>query len=262
MQKLVDGYIFFHKKLDYGVWNNEVWAPLEVGAAYHNEQLMEDGFRDDMGDNISIWNPLFLENTGTYWIWKHHTDAKYTAQCQYRRRLNFQDPQDIDNIMANKKVITTKPLVFLGQTVRQQYERCHNEEDIKMAEATVKYLYPDYSASWDKYINNGNRLYYSNGFIFRTEDYDRYAEWLFNILFTMQAEMGFKTPDEHRLWIENEMALGKRPNNNGKGGTEGATFYQGEFFAFLSERLFTLYILHNFTQEEIFEVPYLKYENV
>ena len=71
MGKKANIFIGFHKYLDYGVWCDDIHIPLELGADYHPERIMEKGVRDNDGnDNISIWNPLFLENTGLYWIWR------------------------------------------------------------------------------------------------------------------------------------------------------------------------------------------------
>ena len=34
---------------------------------------------------------------------------------------------------------------------------------------------------YDKYIKKGPNLYYSNGFIMKAEDYDRYCEFLYQV---------------------------------------------------------------------------------
>lgn len=261
MEKKANFYVIFHKDLTYGVWDDELWTPLEVGSYYHPERILENGVRDnDCQDNISIWNPTFLENTGTYWIWKNaDCSKKYTGQCQYRRRFDFHKIEEIDEIFSTNDVIACQPLNFII-TVRQQYEICHSKEDIALMEKIVKELYPDYAESWDRYINNGRTLFYSNGFILRTPDFIKYCEWLFSILFEFQKRMGWETLDDHKKYIAEQMKAGLRPNNNGYGKPEGAEFYQGEICAFLSERLWTLYLQHNYDKSRIFMAPYLKME--
>lgn len=261
MEKKANFYVIFHKSIDYGVWDDELWTPLEAGAEYHTQRFLENGVRDnDCPDNISIWNPTFLENTCTYWIWKNaDCSKKYTGQTQYRRRFDFHKIEEIDEIFKNHDVIAAQPLQLV-LSVRSQYQFCHSKADIDLVEKIVKELYPDYADDWDKYINSGRTLFYSNGFIMRTEDFMKYCEWLFSILFKFKEEMGWNTIEDHKNYMAEQMRTGQRKNVNGYGKPEGAEFYQGEICAFLSERLWTLYLQHNFDKERIFTTPYLKME--
>lgn len=259
MDKKAQLFILFHALPEYGIWDDDLWTPLQVGTQ-ENGRLIENGRADNEGENISEWNRLFCENTGTYWIWKHLDYSKeFTGQVQYRRRFDIRSYSDLLSKMDNHKVITEQHLNFLI-TLRAQYEYCHSKADIDLCEEVVKTLYPDYAVDWDRYINGDGILWYSNGFIMRTEHYARYCEWLFPILFEMRKRMNFSTPADHAEWIEKEMKEGKRPMDNGKHGTYGAVRYQGVIFGFLSERLFTLYLRHNYKKSEIFEMPYLKME--
>lgn len=259
MEKLTDCYIIFHRPLGYEIWDDEIWTPLQAGTDI-NGPILANGRRDNEGqDNISAWNALYCENSALYWIWKNLTGAKYAGMIQYRRRFNLRSILDLDKAFEEHDLITEQPL-HLSITVRQQYSLCHNNADMDLCRAAVKYLYPDYGDDWDKCIESGNTLHYSNGFIMREDDFAKYCEWLFSILTAMKAEMDFKTPEDHKAWIATEMQEGRRPKNNGKGGIEGAEHYQGEIFGFLSERLFTLYVFHNFDDARILRLPYLKME--
>lgn len=66
-------FIYTHKAVDYGVWENELYVPLEVGAA-RREPIYQ--CRDNVGDNISEWNAMYAENTGLYWLWKQLENSK------------------------------------------------------------------------------------------------------------------------------------------------------------------------------------------
>lgn len=255
MEKIADCYILFHKKIDYEIWDNDVWTPLQVGAA-ENERILENGATDNEGDCISEWNRLFCETTGTYWIWKHLTGKKYAGQCQYRRRIEFNE-----DAFKGHDVIAAYPL-RLCMSVAQQYALCHNANDLETIKSILFLQHPEYADSWEKYIEKGNILFYSNSFILRTEDFKKYCEWLFPLLFEFKQRMGWNDVEQFSDYIKQQIDAGLRPNNNGKGGTEGAVRYQGEIFGFLSERLWTLYLLHNFDKERIFLTPYIKYENV
>ena len=302
MQKNTEIYVIFHRPVEYGMPNDDLYTPLQVGTECNGMIDFYGGHHDNEGrDNISIWNPLFVENTGLYWIWKHLTASPrnderptpdgqtakgltpdgrtpaecskilnaremmnardFTGFCQYRRRLDFHNEKELDFIFQQHDVIAAQPIFLIG-SLHLQYAACHNAHDIDLAEKIVKELYPDYAEDWDRHINNGRTLFYSNGFIMRTPDFIKYCEWLFSILFEFKNRMDWKTPEDHKKYIDGQMAKGLRPKNNGKGGTDGADFYQGEIFGFLSERLWTLYLLHNFKKERIFITPYVKYENV
>ena len=55
MEKSADCVIFYHKEVPYGIWEDEIWTPLEVGASLR-EKVYDFGFRDNEGENISKWN--------------------------------------------------------------------------------------------------------------------------------------------------------------------------------------------------------------
>lgn len=245
----INVYILTHKELEYGIWDNSLYTPLQVGFA---DDLYS--CRDNTGDNISEWNPLFLELTGIYWIWKNiHTPFK--GNCQYRRRLEIPEDFDFEELFKDAKVLAPKPLQ-LGCPVLMQYALFHNPYDIVTCKNALLELYPDYEDAWNKYIVNGHTLFYSNGFVMRAEDYDTYCEWLFSVLDRTKEKLGFSTVEDVRHHVEEAVESGKI---NSKARTDVS--YQMEIFGFLSERLFTLYILNNF-QDRIAVMPYKKMENI
>jgi len=250
-RKDIEGYIFCHKPVPYGVWDNKLYTPLEVGAALR-EPLFE--LRDNTGDNISALNVYYAENTGAYWIWKHHSkEAEYILQCQYRRRLEFDEDLDFCQFFKDYDIIVASPLMLLKTSVYGQYAECHSEDDIKLVEDIIKDKFPEYSESFERYIKFGTFLFYSNGFVMRAEHYDRYAEWLFSILDEFRYRKGWDTEEQILADISTDIKRKKRP------GTRGAR-YQAQVGGFLSERLLTLYILHNFDKKRIMCRDYKKFE--
>lgn len=258
MEKLTDNVILYHRKMDYPLWDNEIWTPLEVGAALR-EPVYDFGLRDNEGDNISDWNNFFAETTGIYWNWKHLTGKKYAGNIQFRRRFDINTYEELEDIFKEHRVIATRPLRF-ASTVEQQYACCHNATDLEAIKIITLTLYPEYEASWNKYIEEGHQLWYSNGFIMREEDYDQYCEWLFSILFSFIASMKWETPEDIRKWVEGQIKNHQRPNIDNKRSPDNAVAYQSQLGGFLSERLWTLYLQHNFKTEEIEYLPYLKME--
>ena len=69
-----------HKK--YEKLNNDIYIPLQVGAALHNSLGYHS---DNTGDNISERNPYYSELTGLYWLYKNDSDCDITGLCHYRR---------------------------------------------------------------------------------------------------------------------------------------------------------------------------------
>lgn len=261
-------YIAFHKPMDYGIWDNSLYTPVEAGAAFR-EPIYEQYQRDNTGDNISEWNHIYLENTVVYWVVTHNplqvelseddqkvvlgSKLKYLGFCQYRRRLEFPEDENFDDIFSQYDLVAVQPLYF--PNVRRQYEFCHSKEDIDLAESIVKRLYPEYSESWDRYINKGTQLLYSNGYIMRHSDFIKWYEWLFSIFAEYRNIKGWDVPEKAYDYLTAQVRDGKR--NAAKGEQ-----YQAEIFAFLSERLWTLYAFHNYKREKILFKPFRKYEGV
>ena len=259
MEKNADCVILYHKEVPYGIWDDEIWTPLEVGAA-QREKVYDFGLRDNEGENISEWNAFYAETTGIYWNWKHLTGQKYAGNCQYRRRLDVHKVEELDNMFKEHNVLAAAP-VYLMQTVAQQYASCHNPEDLPKIKQILLNLYPEYEKSWDSFIEYGHLLFYSNGFLMKEEEYDRYCKWLFSILDEYKKELGCNTVEELDNEITRQMKEGRRRDINSYGRTENALQYQRQIGGFASERLLTLYLLHNYQQDKIGVTQYLKMED-
>ena len=233
-------YTIAHKVTDY-----EEIQPGTVGLQVgNNERFL--GLRDsDVEDNISEWNPVYAELTGIYYIWKNDHD-EIKGSHQYRRWLPL-----TEGIPEGYKVRTCKPL-NLSYTVRQQYSAFHSQKDLYQVTKILDAYFPEYLDTWLKVLD-GHTLYYSNGFAMHGEDYDRYCRWLFGILELMKHMNQWYRPEDVSITVESEIRRGFR---NGVRGLK----YQSQVLAFLSERLFTLYILHNF-KGRIYEDKYELKEN-
>jgi hypothetical protein len=241
-------YILSHKPVSYGIWNDELYTPLQVGDA--------DSFisvRDDKGVNICNLNPMYAETTGIYWIWKN-TSTRYKGQCQYRRRLEFPTDYDFDTDFKYYSVITMQPIA-LAATVYNQYAACHSKKDMDLLEEIINEDYPEYSGTFQSVIKNGNILFYSNGFIMPNGRYDMYCEWLFGILGKFRERMGWNTNENLEKDIAEDIA---RKERSGEKGVK----YQMQVLGFLSERLLTLWLMTNTPPFLIKTVPYKKYENL
>lgn len=263
----------FEKK-QFDFLNDAVITPLQVGSDVTLWDVCD--LKDNTGDNISKKNFFYIENTGTYWIWKNIKDAKYKGQMQYRRPLNgISGTIDFDKVFsqydvitcipfnhpANSKPTNDNPMFIPAQTVEDGYAFSNCRDDIAILEMIINIYYPEYKESYKKYIKNGPDLYYSNGFIMKSEDFDRYCEFLFGCLEKYEQFVDVSSFEKLYSRVKNNMSLGKYPKHaNPQTQTYEAIRWQTSIGGFLSERIWTLWLLHNFKDERIMKLPYNKME--
>lgn len=261
-----------YKRKDFKFLDDSVVTPLQVGAS--NNQVVCD-LKDNTGDNISNENYFFVESTGTYWIWKNVKDAKYKGQMQYRRPLEGVDcTMNFDDIFSKYDVITCKPfnhpenskptkeqpMCIPAQTVEEGYRFSNCIDDLYILELAIKRYHPDYAEDYDKYIKKGENLYYSNGFVMRSEDFDRYSEFLFDCLGHYLELAKINNFEELLDHVKYNIETGKYIRYEKEPITDGAIKWQTEIGGFLSERVWTLWLQHNFSHDKIYELPYIKME--
>lgn len=272
-RKDIQIYSLCYAKKDFQFLNDAVITPLQVGAA-NGTNICE--IKDNTGDNISQGNYFYIENTGTYWIWKNVKDAKYKGQMQYRRPLSgISDNTNFEDIFSKYDVITCEPfhhpshkvptkeepMVIPADTVEQGYAFSNCYDDIAILEMAVKMYHPEYAESYDKYIKNGPNLYYSNGFIMKAEDYDRYSEFLFDCLNGYLKLADIHSEKDLLEHVKYNIEVGKYIRyQDTKNVPSEAVKWQCSVGGFLSERLWTLWLQHNFSNEKILKLPYIKME--
>jgi hypothetical protein len=266
-------YSLCYKEKDFEFLDDAVITPLQVGAD-NGTNVCE--LKDNTLDNISDKNFFFIENTGTYWIWKNVNNCKYKGQMQYRRPLvGVSEEMDFDEIFSKYDVITCEPFhhpsnktpteqeqrVIVADTVEEGYGFSHCVDDILIMELIIKTYFPDYVEDWNKYIKNGPNLYYSNGFIMKADDFDAYCEFLFTCLNTYMAITEITNKNDLINHVKYNLEVGKYPRfQNINNVPAGAIEWQCAIGGFLSERLWTLWVQHNFSDEKIFKLPYQKME--
>lgn len=220
MNKDLNIFIACHKKCE--LPNQEAYIPLHVGA----EGKDDLGFiKDSSGENISLKNPNFCELTGLYWMWKN-TKSKYIGLVHYRRYFFKKSTyHTIDKILTKNEaldilneydVIVPKKIKLVGMNTRNQFAKFHHIKDYDVCRDIIEEKYPKYLDSFDK-VSNRNYFYAFNMCIMNKKQFDKYCEWLFDILFEV----------EKRVDISNY------------------TPYEKRLFGFLSERLFNVWLEEN-----------------
>lgn len=237
--------------------HNEVISGIQVGAANADYVIDNSYYSDATGDNISTKNPNYNELTALYWMWKNLQQEDILGLVHYRRYFNFFYNRWSFKRKIQKKVNQDDPLILkhnnkpgkiaaLAKTwlethdmigpmpytysgfpsLREDYCHHHRPGDWEAAMQVIRELYPDYDASIITHLDNDNKIYWANLFVAHYAFVDRYCQWLFPIFNEL----------EKRITISDDP-------------------YQRRVYGFLSERLFTLYILHN--KLKVKEIPTL-----
>lgn len=175
-------YVACHKPYD--VYKNNVYTPIHVGRSISKfKEEMADMIGDDTGDNISDRNPQYCEMTAQYWAWKNVKDTEYIGFCHYRRGFEYRFSQDnICNYLT-----TSSDVIMAGPMLRDHGRLNYLKtfvcgEDIAIMLYVVQKLYPDYYQTLSDYAN-GIVDYPLNMFVCKKDLFDKYAKWVFDILF-------------------------------------------------------------------------------
>jgi hypothetical protein len=199
------------------------------------------GKTDNTGDNISNKNDYFVETTGIYWIWKN-TNSKYVGNMQYRRFLSI-NPRYVENTLKDYDIILANPIIF-PYSLRTQYMYKHNVNDIDTIKNIIKDKFPSYLDSYEKYIENGNVLFYSNSFITKRKIYNDLCNFCFSILFEFEKIFNLSNKEDRLRHAAEALKLYPEQKEVSHSG-EDMVLYQSRFWGYLFERLLTLYIYHN-----------------
>lgn len=169
-----------HKK-DPAVRTGYPYVPVHAGKALHPD--LDLGFAgDDTGDNISLKNPQWCEQTSLYWAWKNLPRTTYFGLAHYRRYLDVDTGDDaIDSLMADCDIVVSKGLCCSNSLASGLMYLC-NREDFWIFADTLVSMYPDAGDAVIDYFFNSNYLYPCSMFICRRELMDEYCGFMMPVL--------------------------------------------------------------------------------
>ena len=217
-------YVATHK-IENLEFKSKIYELILVGSYNKTSHEM---LRDDSGENISNKNENYCELTGLYWIWKNSTED-IVGLAHYRRFLSkkcisinskyYLNENDLKKEFINNKVdiILPKPVYYKG-TAEDSFTIAPTKEDMRIVKDVIAKMYPEYIDSYNKFVNS-KQAYLYNMLITRKEIFDKYCEWLFNILFEVERVMDKDT------YIHDS--------------------YRKRMFGFLSERLLNIWVIYN-----------------
>lgn len=252
-RKDIQIFILSHKKEDF-VLDNNLFTPVETGS-YYNEIPSYELRDNDKIDNISYLNPCFLENTGLYYVYKYLSDDyDYIGINQHRRQFNLQENMDFSNIFIKYKIICHKENLRIN--VKKHYDTCHNIDDLNTVCDIIINDYPEYKNAVNK-LNNITYLYTNCCFITDKETFKDYCNFFFDIIWKYLKKKNLYSLNKImdygiRIAYKKEKAYDKLLKNY---------IYQSRIAGYLQERIFTIYVLTHFKDDEILSLNYRQIKN-
>ena len=247
-------FLSYHKPST--LLKNEIFTPIHVGRAlqtkrsdFNNKWLTENLIGDDEGENISNKNPNFCELTAQYWAWKNLPKSiKYVGFMHYRRHLNFTNTkfpinmwglnerkeldsdyikyfglntENVKKVVSKYDIVTVEKWDVTNAGTKNNYDHYASSDpklhikDYDLALDILYKKYPEYKQSAETY-NNSKYGYYTNIFVMRRDIFNKYCEWLFDILFEVEKQTDISNYD----------------------------FQEARIYGYISEWLFGIFITH------------------
>lgn len=209
---------------------------LQVWLTYHDDSMVEEYHlkEDDVitlfkgndvnikGDNINYLNKFYSELTTMYYVWKNNIRSKQIGFCHYRRR--FFEYLDVEAGQCQVLSINYNSNIFL------HYKSAHNYQDLFDAVDILNEKYGK-DNKYSQYLLHGDIFIPFCCFIMNYEDFEKLAEWLFDIL--------FKWDKKNNLDMNPENYMAKAHKDFRYEDVD----YQCRAIAFLAERLISCYIV-------------------
>lgn len=196
-----------------------LYCPIQVGAALHEPLSIQGILQDDQGDSISRKNPNYCELTALYWGWKN-LSADYLGIVHYRRYFagshwqgdkwaRIATQTDLEQVLLSRPVILPKKRRYWIETTYDQYVHAHHAQDLDKTREILARKYPEYLPAFDRVMKStsGHRF---NMFVMRRDLLDGYCSWLFDVLFTLEAELdisGYSANDARVFGFVSERLL-------------------------------------------------------
>lgn len=189
-----------HKK--YEMPRYSCYLPLHVGKK-GKDSLGYVG--DDTGDNISEKNQYYCELTGVYWAWKN-LKADYIGLVHYRRQFRGKNKQkttlfdivlsdiEIKELLKETDIILPKKRNYYIENLYDHYKHTMYIEPLDVTGEIIKEFYPEYYQNFLK-LHKRTSAHMFNMFIMKKEYFDKYCEWLFDVLGKLEIRMQGKEYD-------------------------------------------------------------------
>ena len=196
---------------EYPMPEDSLYLPIHAGKELASVSLPYPG--DNTGEHISEKNPNYCELTVLYWAWKN-LEADYIGLAHYRRHFSLRKPiffyrdrfryilnsTDVDSLWKQYDILLPKPRNYFIETNYSHYIHAHPAESMNITKDIIRRLYPDYLTAFDTVMNR-TKAHMFNMFIMKKELFHAYCNWLFSILFELEAELNISGYDAYNQRI-------------------------------------------------------------
>ena len=204
-------------------------------------------------------NPLYPkkisygEISKMYYIWKNYRPLpKYVGFNHYRRYFRLGDnTPDLDVIFKNYDVILNNAANMRSLTIMQQFKKFHTEYALDEAIEIIKNIKPEYYETALKTMNS-SIVYFCNLFVMKSEDFLKWGEFVFPILFEYDKRHNLNNDSDVEKYILKEWGKYEKKKLN--------INYQRRLGGFLAERLSNIFYNHHFKNK--YEVNVLEYDKI
>ena len=196
---------------DYRMPKDSLYLPLHVGKELSTIELPFQG--DNTGDHISDKNPHYCELTALYWAWKN-LEADYIGLAHYRRHFSLHPKKrfnrdkfacvlnstEVEQLLQYHDILLPKPRNYMIETNYSHYVHAHPAESMDKTRDIIQKLFPDYLPAFDTVMNR-TKAHMFNMFLMKKEHFHAYCNWLFQILFQLEAELDISSYDAYNQRI-------------------------------------------------------------
>jgi lipopolysaccharide biosynthesis glycosyltransferase len=211
-------FITYHK--DTHLVNGGILTPIQVGSGPGIHQCST---RDNSGINIADRNDRYCEMTAAYWAWKNVVNQDYIGLLHYRRFLDFNENRahlddwgvvswpafttDFEarfglNDAAITAAISGYDIILPKKwsvrnagysNLEQHYVKApyHHESDLALCRDAIARRCPEYLPRW-RQVFRSHQGWFNNMFVFRSEIFRCYCDWLFPLLEEVEQQIPFE----------------------------------------------------------------------
>lgn len=192
-------------------------------------------------DNLLPLQPFYGEMTRIYYVWKNIKIKKYIAFCHYKRVITLNDIRTEAEDLFNGNKIAVSYRSFPIE-VGEYYKLYHNVNDLNLITKIIEKKFSEYSKTWNNLLKSKS-MAICNIFAMSKEDFYKYCEFIFGIMFEFTKIRGFNNMDDVDKYVENHKDEYIITNNKLR---INDLSYQRRFGGFLCERLTGLFVMHNY----------------
>jgi hypothetical protein len=149
---------------------------------------------DDTLTNISNKNN-WAEFTVIYWVWKNIHNLDYVGINTYRKPFQIKI-EDYADILTNNDLIcfqNASDESFAKGNIKSQLLSCFDDvTNCDIFEETFRCFHPEEYDDFIQWFHEENIFIPCNSFVMKYDDFNRYCEWMFPMLFELDKTLTFQ----------------------------------------------------------------------